>query len=112
VHKVIQAEMIVQVSRVTLVAAVAEVDDDSTVVVEVQLMTCQLMECKLDGTSMEHLQYYLPKVLTRLSFSSSFLLPIRLSRDPLVQSQHSQEHQMTGDGVELNDPETGGSVHF
>jgi hypothetical protein len=109
---VIQAEMTVQVSRVTPVAAAAEVDDDSTVVVEVQLVTCQLMECKLNGTSVEHPQYYLPKVLTRLSFSSSFLPPIRLSRDPLVQSQHSQEHQTIGHGEELNDPETGGSVHF
>jgi hypothetical protein len=67
-----------QVSRVTPVAAAAVMGDDSTMVVEVQLMTCQLMECKLDGTSVEHRQYYLPKVLTRLSFSSSPLPPIQL----------------------------------
>jgi hypothetical protein len=42
------------VSRVTHVAAAAEVGDDPTVVVEVQLMTCQLMECKLDGTLVQH----------------------------------------------------------
>jgi hypothetical protein len=75
-----------QVSGGTPVAATAEVGDYSTVVVEVQLMTRQLMECKLDGTLVEHPQYYLPKVPTRLSFSSSLLLPIRLGRDPLVQS--------------------------
>jgi hypothetical protein len=79
-------------SGVTPVAATAEVGDDSTMVVEVQLVTCQLMECKLDGTSVEHYQYYLPDVLTRLSFSSSLLLPIWLGRDPLIQSWHSQEH--------------------
>jgi hypothetical protein len=78
-----------QVSGVTPVVAAAEVSDDSTVVVEVQLVTCQLMECKLDGTSVEHPQYYLPEVLTRLSFSSSILPPIWLGREPLVQSWHS-----------------------
>jgi hypothetical protein len=40
-----------KVFGVTPVAAAAEVSDDSTVVVEVQLMTCQLMECTLDSTS-------------------------------------------------------------
>jgi hypothetical protein len=89
---VIQAEVTRQVSGVTPIAVAAKVGDDSTVVVEVQLMTCQLMECKLDGTSLEHPQYYLPKVLTRLSFSSSLLPPIWLGRDPLVQSWHSHEH--------------------
>jgi hypothetical protein len=29
------------------------VGDDSTMVVEVPLVTCQLMQCKLDGTSVE-----------------------------------------------------------
>jgi hypothetical protein len=74
-----------QVPRVTPATAAAEVGDDPTVV-EVQLLTCQLMECKLGGTSVEHPQYYLPKVLTSLSFSSSLLLPIRLGWYPLGQS--------------------------
>jgi hypothetical protein len=51
---VIQAEVTRQVSGVTPVAVAAEVGDDSTVVVEVQLVTCQLMECKLDDTLVEH----------------------------------------------------------
>jgi hypothetical protein len=101
-----------QVSGVTPIAAVAEVGDDSTLVVEVQLMTSQLMECKLDGTLVEHPQYYLLNVPIRLSFSSSLLPPIRLGRDPLVQSQHSQEHRTTGHGAKLSDPKAGGSVHF
>jgi hypothetical protein len=101
-----------QVSGVTPVVAAAEVSDDSTVVVEVQLLTCQLMECKLDGTSVEHPQYYLPEVLTRLSFSSSILPPIWLGRDPLVQSWHSQEHRMTGHSAALSNPEAEGSAHF
>jgi hypothetical protein len=82
VHEVIQAEATRQVSGVTPATAAAEVGDDPTMVVEVQLMTCQLMECKLGGTSVEHPQYYLPKVLTRLSFSYSLLLPIRIGRYP------------------------------
>jgi hypothetical protein len=49
-----------QVSGVTPIAAAAEVGHDPTAVVEVQLMTCQLMECKLDGTSGEQPQYYPP----------------------------------------------------
>jgi hypothetical protein len=101
-----------QVSGVIPVATMAEVGDDPTVVVEVQLGTCQLIQCKLGGTSVEHPQYYLLKVLTRLSFSSSLLLSIRLGRDPLGQSQHSQEHQTIGHGAELNDPVAGGLVHF
>jgi hypothetical protein len=101
-----------QVSGVTPIAAAAEVSDDSTMVVEVHLVTCQLMECKLDGTSVEHPQYYLSEVLARLSFSSSPLPPIRLGRDPLVQSRHLQEHRMTGHGVELSDPKAQGSAHF
>jgi hypothetical protein len=92
VHKVLQAEVTRQVSGVTPVAAAAKVSDHSTVVVEVQLVTCQLMECKLDGTLVEHPQYYLLKVLTRLPFSSSLLPPKWLGRDPLIQSWHSQEH--------------------
>jgi hypothetical protein len=77
------------VSGVTPVAAAPEVGDDPTMVVEVQLMTSQLMECKLGGTLVDHPQYYLPKVLTRLSFSSSLLSPIHLGGDPLDQSRHS-----------------------
>jgi hypothetical protein len=74
-----------------VVASGTEVDDDPTVVVEAALMTCQLMGCTLGGTSVEHPQYYLQEVLTRLSFSSSLLLPIKLCRYPLVQLWHSQE---------------------
>ncbi|WP_428740122.1 hypothetical protein, partial [Sulfurimonas sp.] len=66
----------------TMVASAAEVGDDPTVVVEAALMTCQLMGCTLGGTSVEHPQYYLQEVLTRLSFSSSLLLPIWLGRCP------------------------------
>jgi hypothetical protein len=33
---------------------VAEVGGDPTVVVEVAFVTCWLMECILDGTSVEH----------------------------------------------------------
>jgi hypothetical protein len=101
-----------KVFGVTPVAAAAEVSDDSTMVVEVQLVTCQLMECKLDGTSVEHPQCYLSEALTSFSSSSSLLPPIRLGRDPLVQSRHSQEHQTTGHGVELSDPKAEGLVHF
>jgi hypothetical protein len=70
---------------------VAKVGDDPTVAVEVKLMTCQLMEGILGGTSVEHPQYYLQKVLTGPSFPSSLLRPIRLGRYLLGQSQHSQE---------------------
>jgi hypothetical protein len=98
------------VSRVTPVAAIAKVGDDPTVVVEVQLVSCQLIECKLGGTLVEHPQYYLLKVLTRLSFSYSLLPPIRLGRYPLGQSRHSQEHRMIGHSAELSDPKVGGSV--
>jgi hypothetical protein len=87
---VIHAMDIGEVSRVTPV--VAEVGDDPTVVVEMGLVTCLLMECRLGGTLVEHFKYYLRKVLTRLSFSSSLLQPIRLGRYPLVQLRHSQEH--------------------
>jgi hypothetical protein len=109
---VVQAEVTGQVSGATPIAVAAEVGDDPIVVVEVQLMTCQLMECKLDGTSVEHPQYYLPEVMTRLSFSSSLLPPIQLGGHPLGQSRHSQEHQMMVHSAELSDPEARGSVHF
>jgi hypothetical protein len=71
---VIRAEETGQVSRVTPTAAkpgqvaevtsAAEVGDDPTMVVEVEHVTCQQMECKLGGTLVEHPQYYLPRVLT------------------------------------------------
>jgi hypothetical protein len=77
---VIQAVETGQVSGVT--PATAEVGDDPTTVVEVELVTCQLMECTLGGTLVEHPQYSLQKVLTCLSFSSSLLLPIKLCRYP------------------------------
>jgi hypothetical protein len=75
------------VSGVTPTAA--EVGSDPTMVVEVALMTCQLMECKLGGTSVEHPQYYLQKALTMPSSSSSLLQLIQLCRYPLVQLRHS-----------------------
>jgi hypothetical protein len=75
-----------------VVASTAEVDDDPTVVVEVANVTCQLMGCTLGDTLVEHPQYYLQELLTKLSFSSSLLLPIKLCRYPLVQLWHSQEH--------------------
>jgi hypothetical protein len=60
---VIQAKETGQVSGVT---SAATVGGDPTVAteVDVELMTCQLMECRLGGTLTEHPQYYLPKVLT------------------------------------------------
>jgi hypothetical protein len=64
---VIQAEEIGQVSEVHLLLLSldsAAVGNDPTAVMEVALMTCQLIECKLGGTSMEHPEYYLQKVLT------------------------------------------------
>jgi hypothetical protein len=73
VHKVIHAEEIGQVSEIISAAIepgqapevsfTAEVGGDPTVVmeVEVELMTCQLMECRLGGTLLEHPQYYLLK---------------------------------------------------
>jgi hypothetical protein len=44
----------------------AEVGGDPTAVMEVEvgLVTCRLMECRLGSTSVQHFQYYLPKVLT------------------------------------------------
>jgi hypothetical protein len=83
---VIQAEVTGQVFGVTTVATAADVGDDSTMVVEVQLMTCQLMECKLDGTWAEHPQYSLLKVLARLFSSSSLLPPIWLVRNQVISS--------------------------
>jgi hypothetical protein len=92
VHKAIQAKEIGQVSKITPAAIepgqapkvtfATEVGGDPTVVMEVELelMTCQMMECRLGGTSVEHPQYYLPKVLIRPSFSSPLLVPIKLCR--------------------------------
>jgi hypothetical protein len=76
-----------------VVASATKVSDDSTSVVEVgvELVTCQLMECTLCGTSVGHPQYYLLNVLTRASFSSPLLLPTKFYRYPLVQSCQSQE---------------------
>jgi hypothetical protein len=73
-----------------VVASTAEVGGDPTVVME--LVADQLIGCRLGGTSVEHPQYYLPKVLIRPSSSSPLLLPIKLYRYPLVPSRHSQEH--------------------
>jgi hypothetical protein len=41
--------------------AAAEVGDDPTVVLEAELVTCQLMECTLGCTSVEKPQHYLQK---------------------------------------------------
>jgi hypothetical protein len=57
---VVQAEETGQVYEITYAAT--EVGGAPTVVVE--LVTCHLLECRLGGTSGEHPQYYLPKVLT------------------------------------------------
>jgi hypothetical protein len=99
---VIQAEETGSVSGVTpaiiesgsasVVAPATMLGGDPTTVMGVALITCQLMECKLGGTSVGHPQYYLLKVLTRPSFSSPLLLPIKLCRYHLGQSQHSQGH--------------------
>jgi hypothetical protein len=62
VHEVVQAVETGQVHRVT--SAAIEVGNDPTMVVDVQLVTCQLTECRLCGTSLEHPQYYLQKVLS------------------------------------------------
>jgi hypothetical protein len=43
-----------------------------------ELVTDQLLECRLGGTLVEHPLYYFLKVLTRPSFSSHVLLPIKL----------------------------------
>jgi hypothetical protein len=71
---VIQAEDTGQVSGVTptvavfgqasVVTSASEVFGDPTAVMEVALMTCQLMECTLGGTLAEHHEYYRQKVLT------------------------------------------------
>jgi hypothetical protein len=45
-----------------MATSAAEVGGDPTVVME--LMTDQLMGCRLGGTLVEHPQYYLLKVLT------------------------------------------------
>jgi hypothetical protein len=49
-----------QASEIT--STTDEVGGDPTMVVE--LVTCQVMECRLGGFSVEHPQYYLQKVLT------------------------------------------------
>jgi hypothetical protein len=100
---VIQVEETRQVSRVTpattesgqvsgVTSATAKVGDDPAVVMEVALVNCRLIECRLGDTLVERPQYYLQKALTRPSFSSSLLRSIRLCRYPLGQSRHSQEH--------------------
>jgi hypothetical protein len=71
---VIHAKVTGQVFGVTPVAIMTEVGDDPTVVVAVQLVTCQVMECKLDGTLVEYPQYYFsegPDMALFLIFSSS-----------------------------------------
>jgi hypothetical protein len=55
------------VSGVTL--ATAEVVGDPTTVMEVELVTDQLMECKLGGTSVEH-----PSTIFRRSWQDPLLL--------------------------------------
>jgi hypothetical protein len=76
VHEVILAEVTGSVSGVTPamtgfgqvpeVTFAAVVGGDPTIVmeVEVELLTCPSMECRLGGTLVEHPQYYLPKVLS------------------------------------------------
>jgi hypothetical protein len=49
---VVHVEETVQAHGVTF--ATAEVGGGPTAVVEVALMTCELMECRLGSTSMEH----------------------------------------------------------
>jgi hypothetical protein len=78
-----------QASEVTFAAT--EVDGDATLVMEIALVTCQMMECKLGSTSTEHPQYYHPKVLTQPSFLSPLPLPIKSYWYHLGQSQPSQE---------------------
>jgi hypothetical protein len=66
---VIQAEETGQVLGVTpattesgeapVVTSAAEVGGNPTTVMEVALVTCQLMECRLGGTSVDHPQCYL-----------------------------------------------------
>jgi hypothetical protein len=65
-----------KLGQVLEVTSAAEVGGVPTVVMEVALLTCQLMECTLGGTSVEHPQYYLLKVLTQPSFYSPLLPPI------------------------------------
>jgi hypothetical protein len=70
VHEVIQAA---ESGQVPVVASATEVGGDHTVVME--LVADQLMWCRLGGTSVEHPQYYLSKLLTRPSSSSPLLHP-------------------------------------
>jgi hypothetical protein len=88
VHEVIQAEETGPVTEITPTAAepgqasevafAADAGRDPTRVMEVALMTCQQMECKLGDTSVEYPQYCPLKVLTSPSFSSPLLLLIEL----------------------------------
>jgi hypothetical protein len=110
VHEVIQAKKTGQAPRVT--STTIEVGGGPTTVVEMELETCQLMECTLGDTSVEHPQYYLQKVLTWPSSSSSLLRLIRLSRYPLGQSHHSQGRWMTRHRTKLSNPEAGVLVLF
>jgi hypothetical protein len=87
---VVQAYENGQMHRVPFAAA--EVGDGPTVAVEVEIITCLLVECRLGGTSVVHPQYYLPKVLTWPSSSSSPVHPSKLGRHPLGQLCHSQGH--------------------
>jgi hypothetical protein len=62
VHEVVQAGENGHAHGVTF--AIAEVGDGPTTVVEVEIMTCLQLECRLGGTSVEYPQYYLQKVPT------------------------------------------------
>jgi hypothetical protein len=77
---VVQADEIGQAHGVTSVATA--VGGGTTLVVEAELVTCQLMEYKLGGTSVV-------LVLTWPSSSSSLVCPRKLGRYPLGQSRHS-----------------------
>jgi hypothetical protein len=52
VREAVQADESDHAPRVT--SAAAEVGGDPTVVVGVELVTCQVMECRLGSTSVEH----------------------------------------------------------
>jgi hypothetical protein len=73
VHELTHAEETKQVSGVTPIATESgqayEVTLVANAVMEVALMSCQQMECTLGGTSVEHPQYHLLKVLTCVGIS-------------------------------------------
>jgi hypothetical protein len=50
--------------QVSVVTPATEVGGDPTTVMEVALVTCQVMEYRLGDTSVEHPLYCLPKVLS------------------------------------------------